>query len=467
MDDKTITMVDKLKYLGVVLDKRLTFRPHLEHVAERASKLLPALTAVTRPTWGLNSKLLKVIYRGAVEPMILYCAAVLEDTLHKRWAQEKLSQIQRGYLLRIIRGYRTTSTAASQIVAGIEPLFLTGLYKANLSNMKQGRKSPQYISHLQLEVPVHPLSAGHPSLHIPGFNEICTVKFHRYSIYTDGSRLEEQPDRTAKVGCAFVVYREHTELSSAIYKLAPECSVFQAELIAIKEAVKWCDSNNHSACIHSDSQSALFAINNKYNYNPIASEIRNLILNCTAHVCFSWVKGHIGIEGNERADELAKLAANSDLPHCYNLCPVSHVKLIMKEDIIQKWNEQWRNNDKGVLTKELYFPTVFDRLKCKLLTPNFVLTQFLTGHGGFTEYLHRFHLKPSPECICGEDTQNVTHILFDCPLFHCERYELKLLLESVDCTFSKPLTNILANRKSYKYFISFLNTIFLKIKLYQ
>lgn len=181
------------------------------------------------------------------------------------------------------------------------------------------------------------------------------------------------------------------------------------------------------------------------------------------HICITWVRGHTGIVGNERADELAKMAANSDVPLSYNLCPISYIKKLAKEHYMQEWNERWVNSDKGILTKELYFPTVYDRNKCKVITPNFVLTQFLTGHGKFGEYLNRFHIKDDATCICGEESQDVKHVLYDCPVFCRERYELELLLNTLNYTFTKPLTNILTNSKSYKYFMSFLNRIFVKL----
>lgn len=107
MNKQEIEIVDQLQYLGVVLDKKLTFRAHFNHLATKSSKLLSGLSMASRPTWGLNSDILRIIYRGAVEPSILYCASAFQDTLHKQWAKTKLAKIQRGFLLRITRAYRT------------------------------------------------------------------------------------------------------------------------------------------------------------------------------------------------------------------------------------------------------------------------------------------------------------------------------------------------------------------------
>jgi ribonuclease HI len=65
-------------------------------------------------------------------------------------------------------------------------------------------------------------------------------------------------------------------------------------------------------------------LQNKYKWNPLIEFIRNKIialahLKWTMH--FSWVKGHVGIEGNELVDRLAKEAAVEDGPVVYNKMP--------------------------------------------------------------------------------------------------------------------------------------------------
>lgn len=216
----------------------------------------------------------------------------------------------------------------------------------------------------------------------------------------------------------------------------------------------WCNIN----------KSAVIAISDKYNLNPIASSVQKLITTGVAHVCISWVKGHIGIIGNEKADFLAKSAAQSDLPFSYSKCPLSYVKRTLKTCMLHEWNELWTKSTNGNVTRQLYFPTIYDRLKCKNIVQNFVLSQFLSGHGKFTEYLYRFKLSTSPTCSCGSETQNVHHLLFQCPLFSRERYHFELLLDSVGLTFSIPFTKILLNHNSYKFFNSFIHQIFCKLK---
>ena len=194
------------------------------------------------------------------------------------------------------------------------------------------------------------------------------------------------------------------------------------------------------------------------------SEIRSLIFGNVNHICLCWVRGHTGIIGNERADELAKSAADSTLPYAYNLCPISFFKKEIKQNIMQKWNSQWLDCPKGTLTKELFFPTIYSRVNCQHVVPNFVITQFLTGHGKFGHYLHGFKIKEDSMCQCGHENQTVQHLVFDCPLLWSDRYELESLLSITNCEFKIPLTEVITRNNTYKTFIIFLNRVFAKLQ---
>ena len=295
-----------------------------------------------------------------------------------------MEQIQRGFLLRVIKGYRTISNEAAQIICAIEPLYLTGLMIADVSNMKRGRRVPDYLAHLSIETPENLIFAAHPSLHIEIMHHSCRYT-HYYTIFTDGSRFEETDTGQYKVGCAYVVYKDLEEIDYQKFRLSSTCTVFQAELLAIRESIQWCFERNvkYNICIKSDSQSAIQSIVDNYNMHPIAYEIRQLISKYSSHICISWIRGHSGDIGNEKADELAKLAANSELNVSYTLCPVSCIKRILKKRNLEKWNEKWIKSNNGKVTRDLFFSTVFNRLQCKSFVPDYILTQFLTGHGKF------------------------------------------------------------------------------------
>jgi len=62
------------------------------------------------------------------------------------------------------------------------------------------------------------------------------------------------------------------------------------------------------------------------------------------------------------------------------------------------------------------FPTVYDRLRCKWLQPNYWNIPFLTSHGPFASHLFRMQLRDSLECDCTNGEETPAHVLMDCPL---------------------------------------------------
>ena len=90
---------------------------------------------------------------------------------------------------------------------------------------------------------------------------------------------------------------------------------------------------------------------------------------------------------------------------------------------------------------------------------NFFTTQFLTGHGHFLAYLHRFGHSRTPYCnLCSSRVhQNAHHLLLDCPEFMQERTRLELH----SCVSLHELVN---DKNRYNLFSSFCSHIYSHLK---
>ncbi|GFT26116.1 RNase H domain-containing protein [Trichonephila clavipes] len=244
-----------------------------------------------------------------------------------------------------------------------------------------------------------PFSLPHPSERFPlnlvnyrknienNFPVVC---------FTDGSKIN------SKVGLAFVNFQDFIEIGTRQFRIRDECSVFQAELLCIAQAVSWICNNeilSLNFLICSDSLSSLCALNNIYSQNKLIVKTHinlDFLRSRGVQVFFSFVRGHTGIYGNERADWLAKEATKlRDLVP--TSIPKSYHKKVFKEKIISEWNNLYQISINAHLTKE-FFPSIQSRLKAKHFHPNFKLTQFLTGHGNFKAYLKCFNLSLTDQC---------------------------------------------------------------------
>ena len=118
-------------------------------------------------------------------------------------------------------------------------------------------------------------------------------------------------------------------------------TVFQAEIYAILECASVCLKRNYkhaNICIFSDSQAALKALktsmcNSKLVWECILS-LRQLAQK--NQVNLYWVPGHCGIEGNEKADQLARQGSSTVLVGPEPFCGVSSSALRMK---LKEWEE--------------------------------------------------------------------------------------------------------------------------------
>ena len=97
------------------------------------------------------------------------------------------------------------------------------------------------------------------------------------------------------------------------FTLSPQATVFTAELLAIYKALCFIEvSDDTSHVIFTDSLSSLFAMSDFNTFHPVLQDILVLLTTLDRDgksVTFCWVPSHVGIIGNERADEAAKRAS--------------------------------------------------------------------------------------------------------------------------------------------------------------
>ena len=95
MNNETIPQVQKLKYLGIIIDYKLTFRYHINYTAEKCTKLIFVLAKSAKINWELGHKALKTIYVGGILPLPLYGAPVWIRAMEKEKYKNKITRVQR------------------------------------------------------------------------------------------------------------------------------------------------------------------------------------------------------------------------------------------------------------------------------------------------------------------------------------------------------------------------------------
>ena len=218
-----------------------------------------------------------------------------------------------------------------------------------------------------------------------------------------------------------------------------------------------------------DNQAALGAINTDMTKpgQHIAAAIHKIVKQLQPKGCngrlkltFRWSAGHVGIEGNEKADEEAKKAAEgdssdkADLPS-YLCRPIKHslsaTRQVQYDLLKKKWAAMWSTSPRYRRARYLDTLTPASQKYMKFIGSSEMsreaasrLFQLRVGHVPLNQYLHRFKRVDNPRCpACGHPNETVEHFIIQCPKYAHERWGL---LRRAGSAHPK-LTSILTSKK--------------------
>ena len=254
-------------------------------------------------------------------------------------------------------------------------------------------------------------------------------------IYTDGSKYSDST--TAAMWVPSLKVEDKWKLTQGDSR-----SIMGAELFAIMKAMTWLLfgplSQNQDVVILSDSKSGIMALENhhKRSYSFLVNQIVNLaniLRDIVSSLTIQWVPSHVGLSGNEKADELAKMAHDltdmTDAP-----LDIMEIKNKIRSTLLSRCQ---LNYDLAKQTthigsiKSKFIPWPWASMKNRRAET--ALARLRIGHSRLKAHLHRFGLVPSPDCdTCGtpEDTK---HILEACSRSRSQRNLLHNTLRRLGC----------------------------------
>ena len=319
-----LKLSDNVKYLGVLLDKKLNWNTHLEQVIGKATNTLWICNKTFGKQWGLKPKMIHWIYSAIVRPRITYASLVWWPKTKERGAQDKLEKLQRLATLSITGAMRSTPTKALEALLFMLPLHQFIQLEAEKSALRIKRLLKLFAGdltgHLNIlkTIRINPLVTNNEDWMEKRYNferRYQIVKPERdvwerggpdlrpgsIVFYTDGSKMND------RVGAG--VTGPGVDLSIPMGRWP---TVFQAEVQAILECSVICLRRKYrhsNICIMSDSQAALNALKSATCTSKLVWECSQSLqtLGCNNQVNLYWVPGHCGIDGNEKADELQDL----------------------------------------------------------------------------------------------------------------------------------------------------------------
>ena len=108
--------------LGVTLDSKLTWKPHITRIARKATAALFQGRQTVGRAWGLNPTAVRWIYTAMIRPVITYACTSWVGGVNKKYLEKKLSRVQKLACFMISSAFPSTLTGALEMLLNIMPI---------------------------------------------------------------------------------------------------------------------------------------------------------------------------------------------------------------------------------------------------------------------------------------------------------------------------------------------------------
>ncbi|KAH7963919.1 hypothetical protein HPB52_023792 [Rhipicephalus sanguineus] len=405
--EPTLQFRDFLRVLGVVFDRRLSFFHHADYLRQKVALLASRVAvffAMQRSYFSPAHKLL--MYRQVILPALTYGSPVWwsEDHVDCR-LYASLITVQRVALFALTPAYRTTSTAAFQVLMHAPPIDLE-LERMNAEfrlfalrrHIAFGalRFRPSWVADAHEHVALHlSVPAAVPLMRLTSAQARFAARATAVHIYTDGSFTG------ASAGAAFVAFANPDRVLGVV--------AFQEALLHGLTAQYALPVPLYTDCL-----SLLQALASPRNAEPHVLGLRALLrrLSRSLPLHMFHVPGHTGVFGNEVADSLALRAAIHGHDRSLPL-PLRAVRQQLRRELHVLWTARWREAN----TRTELYRWIQDLRKIpRFFPPPALLVTLPTGHGRFPHFFYRFNLMRETRCPCGSYCLDMAHVLHACPV---------------------------------------------------
>ncbi|XP_031339426.1 uncharacterized protein LOC116167943 [Photinus pyralis] len=489
------------KYLGMVLDSKLIWNKHIEHIKSKCDYGTNMLKCVIKTKWGAAPVIALQFYRAYIRSILDYGSPLygVAAVCHLRAVDRiqynalricigamKSSPVQAILVevqdppLYIRRNYLASKEVIKLKTFSFNSAIMKSVYQLAINNLtsnywkfKKGPMLAEAFINTEVDVeskysklPIYDLDFDaimfRPTVIFPKYNESSAYnkallrsilgRYNNYmNIYTDGSKS------SSGTGLAFLVPNTNLHYKC---KIPESCSIFTAETLAIDRALKWLIEVNISqnAVILSDSKSVLAALTNlnffKMGNSEIMCQLKQRIFTLETS------------KRNEKADELAKEAASGT--KLFKISPFYDLVNSARKNMRLSWDLHWQD---FTTKSKNHYTLIHPKVPCK--TPHISnfnvtrkyavsITRLKLNHGKFPAHLNKIGLAESPYCSCDNlSIGDLNHIFFSCKNFIHAIKQLQEILITNSIPLPVNITTLLDthNKNIFDALVNFMNSI--------
>lgn len=440
----SLPLKQSVKYLGITINRKLKWRQHVFSKINLAKRNLIMLNRAVGSTWGLTPKTMKWIYEAIVVPRVTYGAIIWWQATNLVTIKTQLDSLQGAANRKILGCARNTPIRTMEVLTNTNPLdirikelALKTAYRLkswgqwneldfghsniiesegnetikNLAQMPKDNDQRRYMDQKLYKTEIRlrkEWEKGTP-------NELKNTELW----YTDGSRKENL------TGAAWT----NNKGTDRYIKLGEYPTVYQAELLAVQmcaREIKNRDCNQEMITICSDSQAVIKSLQKMESRSKLLWETHEALndLGKTGKVVrLTWIPGHSGHTGNEKADKLANKGSDSQP---VGPQPMIGIPTTIYELQVEKWSREKRDNkwieSKGLKhSKSFLGDDCWPAKRVKGITglerkETRRMVETITGFAPLNKYLEKIGRATTNKCtLCEEESETPEHLVRNCP----------------------------------------------------
>ena len=463
VNNQEIPQQDNPTYLGVKLDRKLTWSPQINSMHSKGIRKMALMKKLAGTKWGANTKVLTQVYTATVRPHMEYASNAWSTAAKTNL--DNLTKTQNAGLRLITGGMKTTPIPAMEKTTGIMSLEERRNEKLLLQNEKM-KRLPSHPLHSKLKAPTknrlkrqspkHLIKALERKLDHPvtdttqqteklkdyedwqtdtppiiyNIQGVSTKDHHSTEelksltlealntcyppttwarAYTDGSAEEAVKNGG---GGLFIKFPDGRSISKSV-ATGTHSTNFRAEACALLHAAETLnkeDSLPTSTVFLTDCKSVLQSLQTPGGDQTVRAIREELdLLKQRTGVVLQWIPSHVGVRGNEEADRLSKIGSRQE----QSAHPMSYreVRCILKNSFRKLWRQRLGTGEEEDSIHQL------DR------AAQVIIFRLRTGHCQLLSHMFRLKLSDTDQCPCGTGPQTPTHILQSCPSFKALRLQ--------------------------------------------